>query len=118
MIKEGPERNKIEDQWSIIINLKRRRTEWVSWTKPPERMKKLNTNGSITNNHGYWGVAVRLHDGQVVKATLGASPYTCIYEVELDALKQGLKLIVRYLSLYIKGVYFEGQIEIPGGTPN
>lgn len=57
---------------------------------------KLNINKSIRNGEGFWGVAIRGSMGKVCRVVHGASLWSCIDEVELDALEQGLQLSWNY----------------------
>lgn len=95
-MNNGEERRLMEERWGITIDDSGRRSSWVSWTKPPVGTVKLNTDGSLNNNKGAWGAALRDCEGNVLRAAHGVSPYTSIDAIEVDAVYQGMQLALRY----------------------
>lgn len=92
VMKEGPAKEIMEEQWRVIIKTSNRMKTQVKWVMPPEGTVKINTDGSLKNNRGSWGAAMRDHEGQAVKIAHGISPYNSIDEIEMDAAYQGLEL--------------------------
>lgn len=61
----------------------------VRWNKPGPGLFKLNTDGSVRDETGYWGAAIRDDKGILVRAAHARSKGAAIDVVELDALHKG-----------------------------
>lgn len=65
IMKHGAERQHMMDRWGVHIEVNDRATHMVKWVKPG--LLKMNTDGSLKNDAGNWGAAIRDEEGDPVK---------------------------------------------------